>query len=791
MSPLTFSIAFASSGILVIAVFWLVKFIRRKRIARDLDSVLLKVRLPAKDTRDRGEEKREPLLEVSKSAQLFSVLAQSNTFFSLELAVHNVGEEINFYLSIPRKMTAFAVREIEGLWPGSQADLAPEDYTVFNPQGAVALSSLRLKQDYALPIRTYLDAQLDTFGLILSNFTKINTVGEGLAMQVTLRPAHKNVKKRIIRYLERLRRGEKLSTLMASELKKLFTPSPKTPPPPPAGTPPPPPQLDQEGIKVLEQKLAKPLYGVNIRLVASSPTPYRTTELLEGLANSFAQFSAPLRNEFKVVNFRDSKSELFKFIFREFDSGEAMILNADEIASVFHFPIRETITPRVATVKAREAPPPVTLPKAGTLIAESIFRGDTRPVYLSDDDRRRHLYMIGQTGTGKSGLLQHLAVQDIKAGKGVAVIDPHGDLINAILGSVPPERFKDVIVFDPGDRVYPIGLNMLEYDPSYPEQKTFIVNEMLNIFDKLYDLKTTGGPMFEQYMRNALMLLMEDAPNEPATLMEVPRVFTDAEFRRRKLARISNPVVIDFWEKEATKAGGEASLQNVTPYVTSKFNNFIANDYMRPIIAQPFSAFNFREVLDSGKILLVNLSKGRIGDLNANLLGMIVVGKLLMAALSRVDMPQDERRDCFLYIDEFQNFTTDSIATILSEARKYRLNLIIAHQYIGQLTDKIRGAVFGNVGSIAAFRVGVEDAEFLEKQFSPVFDKNDLMNVDNRYAYAKLLISGATAPPFSVKTIQTEAGDPEVRETLRDLSRKTYGAPREMVEEQTLERLRK
>ncbi len=790
MSPLLFSISLALSGALIIGAFWLIKIVRHRRLKKDLDAVLLRVRLPARDSRDKTEEKRDPLAEITKSSQLFSVLARSQASFSLELAVHSVGEDINFYLAIPRKNTAFAIREIEGLWPGAQADLASEDYTIFNPHGSVAMAALRLKQDYVLPIRTYADAQLDTFGLILSNFTKINAVGEGLAMQVVVRPVYKGAKKHISKYLEKLRRGEELSKLMSSELKKLFTFKPKPLPPPLPGMAPLPPQLDQEGIKVLEQKLSKPLYAVNVRLVASTPTPYRTSELLDGLVNSFSQFGAPLRNEFKAANLRDSKSDLFKFIFREFSGGDAMILNADEIASIFHFPTRENATPRVSTVRSREAPPPVTLPKNGTLIAESVFRGEVRPVYLNDDDRRRHIYTIGQTGTGKSGFLQHLATQDIKNGKGVAVIDPHGDLISAILGNIPKERLTDVIVFDPGDRVYPIGLNMLEYDPRYPEQKTFIVNEFLNIFDKLYDLKTTGGPMFEQYMRNALLLLMEDAANEPATLTEVPRIFTDAEFRRRKLARISNPIVVDFWEKEATKAGGEASLQNITPYVTSKFNNFIANDYVRPIIAQVNSAFNFRQILDEGKILLVNLSKGRIGDLNANLLGMIVVGKLLMAALSRVDMPQDQRRDCFLYIDEFQNFTTDSIATILSEARKYRLNLTIAHQYITQLTDKIKGAVFGNVGSIVAFRVGAEDAEFLEKQFAPVFDRNDLLNVDNRYAYAKLLIGGATTPPFSVKTINTELGNPEIREALRELSRKAYGMSREIVEAETLSRLR-
>jgi len=349
---------------------------------------------------------------------------------------------------------------------------------------------------------------------------------------------------------------------------------------------------------------------------------------------------------------------------------------------------------------------------------------------------------------------------------------------------------KDVIYFDPSDLWKPLGLNMLDYNFDRPEEKTFIVNEMQSIFNKLF-VAETMGPMFEQYMRNALLLLMEDMPNEPATLMEVPRVFTDSEFRRRKLSRITNPIVRDFWEKEAVKAGGEASLANMTPYITSKFNNFIANDYMRPIIGQPKSALNFREAMDSGKILLVNLAKGKIGDINMGLLGMVIIGKILMAALSRVDTPdQNARRDFYLYIDEFQNFATDAIATILSEARKYRLNLTIAHQFVAQLEEKIRDAVFGNVGTQVVFRVGVQDAEFLVKQFEPVFTQNDLMSIDNFNAYVKLLIYGETSKPFNMRTIPFAHGAKEQIERIKELSRATYGMDRKEVEERIMARLR-
>jgi type IV secretory pathway TraG/TraD family ATPase VirD4 len=551
--------------------------------------------------------------------------------------------------------------------------------------------------------------------------------------------------------------------------------------------------IDEEMVKALQAKIAKPLFETNVRIVASAGSQFQVQDIVDGVAAGFGQFGSPTRNDFKIVKPRNTKSIIKDFIFRSFDAKTAMVLSSEEIASFYHLPISSTETPRVKWLKSREAPPPENLPKAGLLLGDAVFRGQARPVYMMDDDRRRHVYLIGQTGTGKTTLLGNLIVEDIKAGHGVAIIDPHGDLAEGALGFVPKERLDDVIYFNPGDLARPMGMNMLDYNFDRPEEKTFIVNEMINIFDKLYDLKTTGGPMFEQYMRNALLLMMEDMPNEPATLIEVPRIFSDPAYRARKLARIKNPVVVDFWEKEATKAGGEASLANMTPYITSKFTTFIANDYMRPIVGQPKSAFNFREAMDSGKIILVNLSKGRIGDLNAQLLGLIITGKILMAALSRADIAESAaRRDFYLYIDEFQNFATDSISTILSEARKYRLNLVVAHQFIAQLTEKIRDAVFGNVGSMLAFRVGPQDAEFLEKQYTPVFSRNDLINIDNLKAYARLLIDGRTSRPFvlAVGPAWWSGGDKEMREKIKEYSRTKYGEDRQVVEDGIYRRLR-
>ena len=398
------------------------------------------------------------------------------------------------------------------------------------------------------------------------------------------------------------------------------------------------------------------------------------------------------------------------------------------------------------------------------------------------------MYIIGQTGTGKSTFIEEMAKQDA-AKSGMCVIDPHGDLIDNILQGIPKERAEDVIYFDPSDTERPFGLNMLEYDQANSSQKTFVINEMIAIFDKLYDLRSTGGPMFEQYMRNAMLLVM-DSPEIGSTLMEIPRVFRDLEFRKKKLELCKDPTVVDFWQKEAEKAGGDASLENIAPYITSKLTTFISNDMMRPIIAQQKSTINFREAMDKQKILLVNLSKGKIGEINSHLLGMVIVGKLLMAALSRVDMGEKDRKDFYLYIDEFQNFTTDSISQILAEARKYRLCLTIAHQFIGQLSENISKAVFGNVGSMCSFRVGSEDAEVLEKQFAPAFDSNDLINVDNFKCFTKLLINNEASPAFNMNTFPPSEGSSEVKEALKELSRYKLGRSREEIEAEIMQRTR-
>ncbi len=797
---MTFILIFLALTLGIVAgfvTFFSIRWLGAKRFSDSLRVSLFLIRIPRilSDEKN-GNGGKDFKAEIAHFEELLGGLSAFKKPVAFEIAVPHVGEEISFYIAVPKLMAEVAAKQIQGLWSGASVELLRDDFNIFNVHGVTSAAYVKLKESYALPIRTYTELGIDSFEPILGTLAKINEIGEGVALQIVVRPAGKDTAKGIRKYLEQLKKGESAKQVFGDgfpitfqDVGEVFNPktaeekskekSERI--------------VDEEMVKALQAKISKPLFETNVRIVASAGSAFQVQDILDGVAAGFGQFGSPTRNDFRVVKPRNTKRIIKDFIFRSFDTEQTMVLSSEEIASFYHLPISSTETPRVKWLKSREAPPPENLPKGGLLLGDAVFRGQEKPVYMSDEDRRRHLYVVGQTGTGKSTFIQSLAMEDIQAGKGIAIIDPHGELTENALSFIPPNRLGDVIYFNPGDLARPMGVNMLDYDFNRPEEKTFIVNEMINIFDKLYDLKTTGGPMFEQYLRNALLLMMEDMPNEPATLIEVPRIFSDPAYRNRKLQRIKNPVVIDFWEKEATKAGGEASLANMTPYITSKFTSFISNDYMRPIVGQPKSAFNFREAMDSGKILLVNLSKGRIGDLNAQLLGLIITGKILMAALSRADIAESaERRDFYLYIDEFQNFATDSISTILSEARKYRLNLIVAHQFIAQLTEKIRDSVFGNVGSMLAFRVGPQDAEFLAKQFDPVFTQNDLINIDNLKAHTRLLIGGQTSRAFVLKinTASWHGGDKTMADKVKEYSRMKYGEDRQVVEDAIYRRLR-
>lgn len=807
------TLAFLSGAWLVVRSFLKYRLQVNQSIALDLEIVQV-ARKQVDENQQSPEKWKEEVLAME---ELLSSIATSKYKRSLwkgwfyqspsivfEVANPSTSEEIVFYMAVPKKFREAIEKQVHSFFPEAVAEKVA-DYTVFSPGSAVAISTVGLSKHFSHPLRTYNALGADPLSEITTALSRLHSVEEGAAIQVVLAPvkgdwyrsgrglaqkmqqgkrldeAHKEQQQTVIggigkgigqEFLGALVPGQTgVSKQKKNEEDKVINLTPE----------------EQELIKTIEHKSNHSAFRVNVRLVASAQTEERAQEILAHMENTFNQFDNPGVNNFRVQSRGKGRSVAFDYIFRNFDDDNAMILGVEEIASFFHFPISTTETPKIKWLKAGSAAPPVNIPADGLLLGYNDYRGAKTDIRLTENDRRRHMYVIGQTGTGKSAYLQELAKQDARTGKGFCFIDPHGDAIEDILTSIPRERAEDVIVFDPSDIARPIALNMLEYDPAHPEQKTFIINEMIGIFDQLYDLKSTGGPMFEQYMRNAMLLIM-DHPESGSTLMEISKVLADEEFRKFKLSKCNNPVVRDFWLKEAEKAGGDAALANMVPYITSKLTTFVSNDIMRPIIAQQDSSINFREVMDGGKILLVNLSKGKIGEINARLLGMVIVGKLLMAALSRVDTDEKDRKDFYLYMDEFQNVTTNSIAQILSEARKYRLCLIIAHQFIAQLKEEITKAVFGNVGSMVAFRVGPEDAEFIEKQFAPVFSAHDLMNVDNYQCFAKLLLNGQLTKPFNMKTNSPTHGDQNVANAIKELSRLRFGRDATIVNREIMSR---
>lgn len=701
--------------------------------------------------------------------------------FALEIASHNIGSDIYFYVAFPRVYAEVLRSQLHGAFPDARIDSVPNDYNIFNAEGATAIAVLSRTASALLPIKTYKTLGSDPLETITSAFSKLHEFNQGAAIQLLLRIPANDPQKRFRYTIRGLKEGKSRKDIFGEKsfieeaidllsTKKTDDTKPKI--------------NDEAAIKMLEEKSSKLNLECNIRLVASAKTNTEADQILKELKASFLQFQNPDGNGFAIKEL--SGKQLFKaveqFSFRLFDEKNIILLNTEEIASIYHFPYSRKSAPSVRMLKSKEASPPSNLPKEGIVIGRSSFRGEELPVRLLKEDRLRHFYMIGQTGTGKSTLIENMVVQDIRNGEGVAVLDPHGDLIENILPLIPKERVEDVIYFNPGDTAYPMGLNMLEYDPRYPEYKSLVINELMEIFNKLFNMSIAGGPMFEQYFRNSAALVMED-PESGNTVLDIQRVFADKAFRDYKLSKCKNPVITTFWRQIAEKTTGEQSLANMSTYVISKFDIFLSNDIMRPIIVQEKSAFNFRDVMDSKKILLVDMAKGKLGETNSHLIGLIIVGKILISALSRTNISEAERTNFYLYIDEFQNVTTKSISSILSEARKYKLALTLGHQFLGQITDEeIKKSVFGNVGNILAFRTGSEDAEFLEKQFAPTFSMQDIANLDNANAYLKPLIGGLTVKPFNIKTYAREKGDPAWADSIKQLSRLKYGKPREEIE---------
>ena len=762
---------------------------------KSLDMKLFEITLP--DPEDNEKEKKG-LKELLSSMEQFYAGMHSvgegrenfnRNHFTLEIALAEGSDSFIFYTAVPSIKAELFEKQLLGVHPHAKIVEAPDDYNIFSEGSTMAGSYAKLAHHEVFPIKLYDAIDHDPLNIILNVFTKLKKMGEGASIQFTVCPEDDDIIRKFHIMLGDVKEGMSVKDAssmtrqfakglgsLASEL--VFGASKEKEK-----------KVNEEAVENIKEKLKSTIMATNIRIITSAQTKERAEQILGDIESSFNQFMESHRNGFDFVHpsGSDLMSLVHDFSYRTFSESYSMPLNLKELSTIFHFPYG-IVSPQLKQAKAGIAPAPLEMGEEGVTLGVNSYRGKDTEIHFAQEDRMRHMYVIGQTGTGKTTIMKNMIEQDIKAGHGVCYIDPHGTDIQDILSYIPKERIDDVIYFDPAYTARPMGLNMLEYDPKYPEQKTFVVNELMNIFNKLFDMKTSGGPMFEQYFKNSAFLVMEH-PESGATLLEIGRVLADKEFRDMKLSHCKNPIITQFW-KSAEQTTGDQSIANFVPYITSKFDNFISNDIMRPVVLQEKSIFNFREIMDNKKILLVNLSKGRLGDINANLIGLLIVNKIQMAALSRVDMYGKKMEDFFLYIDEFQNVTTDSIESILSEARKYRLSLTVAHQYISQLEDNIKNAVFGNVGSMAVFRVGAEDAQFLESKFKPVFMASDIMKIDNYNAYVSMLIKGQPTKPFNMAALPPPQGNMAIVENIKELSYLKFGRDRAEVEEEIMDKYR-
>lgn len=766
---------------------------------RALNFTLFEITLPVDSIT--GEEKLNPENLMRAMEQFYAgmqarSLGENNKekqYYTIEIAKPLGTEDVVLYIALPRERASLLEKHLLAYYKDAKIREMKDDYNIF-VEGAESVGSYAgLKEREVLPIVTYDELGHDPMSAILNVFSKLDASQEGAAIQIVVTPIGEDKKKEFGKVLDDLKKGIKLKDagegsfgqeflkfgkefVQSQEAKQKEEEKRK---------------VDEYAVEGVSKKVLSTLFTTSVRVVASSQNKNRSEAIIRDIESAFHQFAHPHGNSFTFTRVPERRHNqlIHNFIYRIPSHKHGIVLNSKELTSIFHFPVGHAATMGIKESRSGTAPAPFEAKEGKVAIGINEYRGDMTRVYMKELDRMRHLYVIGQTGTGKTGILLNMIAQDIKNGEGVCYIDPHGNDIQTLLSMIPQERAEDVIYFDPAYTPRPFGLNMLEYDPRYPEQKTFVINELMNIFNQLFDMKTTGGPMFEQYFKNSAGLVM-DHPESGSTLLEITRVLSDKAFRDMKLQHTTNPIIKQFWIN-AEKTTGEQGLENFVPYITSKFDTFISNEVMRPIVAQQNSSFNFRDIMDKKKILLVNLSKGRLGEINANLIGMIIVGKLQMAALSRVDSFGKEYPPFYLYIDEFQNVTTPSISSILSEARKYKLSLTVAHQYLAQLNEDIKGAILGNVGSMALFRISPEDAIALEGRFKPTFSADDIIKLDNRNAIVSMLVNGQPAKPFNIKTEDYMPGNKHIIEPLKELSYVTYGRPREEVEAEILDRFHK
>jgi hypothetical protein len=755
---------FILAGLTLLTYALLIWWRNRRREEQSLQYVLLQVAVPFDNEIkiDAAEQMFASLYSMKKGGFLKFLKLQPHISFEI-VAKH---EDIHFYVSVPNNLRDMIEKQINGAYPDAEILEVPE-YNIFSENGRVAFTELELKSSNYRPIKIYKDLPTDSLSSVTTSLAKMGE-NEGAAVQILITPSDSQWQSSGHSYVSGVKKAESDPT--SAKFK-----------------------VDAKTLEAIENKCSKPGFKAVIRIVVCGQNQEMAEMHLNNIKSTFEQFSSDL-NRFGRKKIWWKTGFMIDFIYRYQPlfslRGWRTILSSEEMATIFHFPNKQIETPHLYWLYSKRAPAPIKIPKSGLFLGKSVYRGVTRPVYISDDDRRRHLYIIGKTGTGKTELLRDMILQDIRAGRGVCLIDPH-DLAEDLLAYIPPERAEDVIYFDPSDTERPMGLNLLEANNE--DQKHMVTAGIINLMYKLYDPYKTGiiGPRFEHAIRNAMLTVM----SEPgSTFVEVVRCLTDANFVQELLPKVKDPMVRRYWTDQIAQTS-DFHKSEVLDYIVSKFGRFVTNKVMRNIIGQSQSAFDFRKVMDEGKILIINLAKGKIGEENSNFLGLVLVPKILAAAMSRADIPEEKRRDFYLYVDEFQNFATPDFAQILSEARKYRLNLTVANQFIGQVEEEIKNAVFGNIGTILAFRVGVTDANYLQREFQPIFQENDLLNIERFHAYVKTIVENEPVPAFSMDvTKDLEAmkkqSNPQVARMIKELSRLKFGVDREVIEAEINQRAR-
>ena len=755
------------------------------------DNVLLILEIPK--TNDKKELAAEQLFAslhgILRDKHELKLSRGAQEHLSFEVA--SVNGQIRFYVWTPRSLQSFVEGQIYAQYPTVQIHQAGEDYTEHERDHSVTYTTeMTLTASEFLPIKTFQTFEVDPLAGITGTLAKLESTGEELWIQVLAKPVEDSWQIEADHWISRLREGS--ASILPSVggsmrwLGGLFAALWRPPEEGLAGGKG--PEISERNktrIAEAEKKATKLGYEVKIRLAYLGENQTNAKLRMQALVGTFKQFNSTNLNGFKPIKAAYGKEFLEKYRRRAF-FGEGFILNIEELASVFHLPHTNVETPNIVWASAKTAEPPSKLPVLTgsdtnddqiSAFGVTNFRGINHQFGMLRYDRSRHVYIIGQTGAGKSGLLELFALSDIFHNQGYAIIDPHGDFAINNMKFIPGSRLNDVVYFNPADTAYPLGFNPLEV--TNPNQKTNISSEVIGVLKRMFG--ESWGPRLEYILRYTILALL-DRPE--TTMLDITRMLTDKNFRKETLGYCRDTVVLQFWNVEFASWNDKFVAEAVAP-VLNKVGAFTANPIIRNIIGQPKSTFNIRQIMDEGKILIVNLSKGLIGEDNAAILGSFLVTKIQLAAMSRSDIPDiRDRRPFYLYVDEFQNFATDSFATILSEARKYGLNLTVANQYISQMNETVRDAVFGNVGTMISFRVSADDAPILAKQFEPNFESVDLLQMHNRNFVINMVIGGEKTPAFSARTLELPPSQADNTLHIIEHSRRMYSRSREDVEKE-------